>query len=300
MMEREGEDERYRVSMQDTVVLYDTLVYGIELPALVVSAINRKTEQYYISEEYKFRVERERESERKKIEAQGIHEFQTIVSQGISDSYLTWRGIEATLQLSQSTNSKVVIIGSGRDGLPVILGNANAAAQAPASSTAPTDKDTTPKERTTVGRPAPSTAKAPAAGSMTHCIRAGMIAGRASSRKCCGESGRPNATEHLVVLVVFFRLDLLLLLRDRPGPRRRAVALAHRYWRFRGPAARPGETNVAPCRPRQPAPLRSKPSARRQALSCQGRYLPPCCRSRPSPRWSAGGPTWDEPPRSGG
>jgi regulator of protease activity HflC (stomatin/prohibitin superfamily) len=166
MMEREGEDEKYRVSMRDTVVLYDTLVYGIELPALVVSAINRKTEQYYISEEYKFRVEREkRESERKKIEAQGIHEFQTIVSQGISDSYLTWRGIEATLQLSQSTNSKVVIIGSGRDGLPVILGNANAGAPAPASSTSPTDKDTTPKERTTVGGPAPSPVKAPAAGS---------------------------------------------------------------------------------------------------------------------------------------
>jgi regulator of protease activity HflC (stomatin/prohibitin superfamily) len=166
MMEREGGDAPYRVSLRDTLIIYDTLVHGIELPPLVVAAINRKTEQYYISEEFKFRVERERrESERKKIEAEGIREFQTIVSQGISDSYLRWRGIEATLQLSQSTNSKVVIIGSGRDGLPVILGNANAAAQAPASSTAPTDKDTTPKERTTVGGPAPSTAKAPAAGS---------------------------------------------------------------------------------------------------------------------------------------
>jgi hypothetical protein len=97
---------------------------GIELPALVVNAINRKTEQYYVAEEYKFRVEREkRESERKKIEAEGIREFQTIVSQGISDSYLRWRGIEATLQLSQSPNSKTVIIGSGKDGLPIILGN---------------------------------------------------------------------------------------------------------------------------------------------------------------------------------
>ena len=96
MMEREG-DEPYRVSLSDTVILYDTLVYGIELPALVVNAINRKIEQYYISEEYKFRVEREkRESERKKIEAEGIREFQQVVSQGISDSYLRWRGIEAT------------------------------------------------------------------------------------------------------------------------------------------------------------------------------------------------------------
>ena len=126
MMEREG-DEPYRVSLSDTVILYDTLVYGIELPVLVVNAINRKIEQYYISEEYKFRVERERrESERKKIEAEGIREFQQIVSQGISDSYLRWRGIEATLQLSQSTNSKVVIIGSAKDGLPLILGNMDA------------------------------------------------------------------------------------------------------------------------------------------------------------------------------
>ena len=91
------------------------------------NAINRKTEQYYISEEYKFRVERERrESERKKIEAEGIRDFQQTVSQGISDSYLRWRGIEATLQLSQSTNSKVVIIGNAKDGLPIILGNVDA------------------------------------------------------------------------------------------------------------------------------------------------------------------------------
>src|SRR5205085_11444484 len=92
--------------------------------AAIVDAINRKTEQYYIAEEYKFRIEREiRETERKRIEAEGIRDFQTTVSQGISDSYLRWRGIEATLQLSQSTNSKVVVIGGGKDGLPIILGN---------------------------------------------------------------------------------------------------------------------------------------------------------------------------------
>src|SRR5712671_1873754 len=72
MMEHEGE-ESYRVSMRDTIILYDILVTGIELPAAIVAAINRKTEQYYIAEEYKFRVEREkRESERKRIEAEGI------------------------------------------------------------------------------------------------------------------------------------------------------------------------------------------------------------------------------------
>ena len=146
MMEREGEDS-YRISLRDTVIIYDTLVHGIELPPLVVNAINRKTEQYYVSEEYRFRVEREkRESERKKIEAEGIRDFQTIVSQGISDSYLRWRGIEATLQLSQSTNSKVVIVGNARDGLPVILGNTGAAGETPTD-----DAGAVPKERTTAG-----------------------------------------------------------------------------------------------------------------------------------------------------
>lgn len=155
MMEREG-DEPYRVSLKDTLIIYDTLVQSIELPQLVVNAINRKTEQYYISEEYKFRVEREkRESERKKIEAEGIREFQTIVSQGISDSYLRWRGIEATLQLAQSTNSKVVVIGSAKDGLPLILGNMDTPPAQSTSAPAPTDGGTTSRETTAAGPTVP-------------------------------------------------------------------------------------------------------------------------------------------------
>jgi len=81
MMEHEGDEDSYRVALRDTFILYDILVTGIELPAAIVAAINRKTEQYYIAEEYKFRVEREkRESERKKIEADGIRDFQQTVS----------------------------------------------------------------------------------------------------------------------------------------------------------------------------------------------------------------------------
>jgi len=167
MMEREG-DEPYRVSLSDTLILYDTLVYGIELPVLVVNAINRKIEQYYISEEYKFRVERERrESERKKIEAEGIREFQQIVSQGISDSYLRWRGIEATLQLSQSTNSKVVIIGSAKDGLPLILGNM-AASPAEGRTGAGTEGGSAwPTDTTTAAGPAAESQRTSPAGSAT-------------------------------------------------------------------------------------------------------------------------------------
>jgi prohibitin 2 len=163
MMEREGETS-YSVAMRDTITLYDTLLYGIELPAAVVTAINRKTEQYYISEEYKFRVEREkRESERKRIEAEGIRDFQQIVTQGgIAESYLRWRGIEATLQLAQSTNSKVVVIGSTKDGLPIILGNADTAP--PPQRTTPDDGGAPSKERTTAPSPALQSEKTPAAG----------------------------------------------------------------------------------------------------------------------------------------
>jgi regulator of protease activity HflC (stomatin/prohibitin superfamily) len=167
MMEHEGDEESYRVSMRDTFILYDILVTGIELPAAIVGAINRKTEQYYIAEEYKFRVEREkRESERKKIEAEGIRDFQQTVSQGISESYLRWRGIEATLQLSQSANAKVVVIGSGKDGLPIILGNVDSPAPR-AGSTPASGNDAMNTERTTAASPAVPLEKTPAAGLAT-------------------------------------------------------------------------------------------------------------------------------------
>jgi regulator of protease activity HflC (stomatin/prohibitin superfamily) len=156
--EEPEENAPYRVPLYATLNLIDTLILDIDLPSAVVTAINRKIEQYYISEEYKFRVVREiRESERKKIEAEGISEFQRIVSQGISDSYLRWRGIEATLQLAQSSNSKIVIVGSGKDGLPIILGNADTSPAPPAGS-----GDTVPKERTTAAPPSPTLETVPA------------------------------------------------------------------------------------------------------------------------------------------
>ncbi len=116
--------KHYNEFLQNAIQLLDTLVLSIELPPEIVAAINRQTEQYYMINEYKFRVQREaEESKRKQIEADGIAAFQKTVSQGISDSYLRWRGIEATLALAQSPNTKIVIIGSGKDGLPIILGN---------------------------------------------------------------------------------------------------------------------------------------------------------------------------------
>ena len=80
---------------------------------------------------------------------------------GIADSYLRWRGIEATLQLAQSTNSKVVVIGSTKDGLPIILGNADTVAPQRAP---PDDGGSPPKERTTAAGPALQSEQTPASG----------------------------------------------------------------------------------------------------------------------------------------
>jgi hypothetical protein len=126
--------------LQNSIQILDTLVLSIELPPEIVGAINRQTQQYYEIQEYKYRVEREaQESTRKQIEANGIAAFQRTVSEGISDSYLRWRGIEATLALAQSRNSKVVIIGGGKDGLPIILGNVDGGAGSGAKASIPED-----------------------------------------------------------------------------------------------------------------------------------------------------------------
>jgi regulator of protease activity HflC (stomatin/prohibitin superfamily) len=120
----------YKNALQSSIQVLDTFVLSIVLPPAIVAAINRQTEQFYQIQEYRYRVEREaEESKRKLIEANGIAAFQRIVSQGISDSYLRWRGIEATLALSQSQNTKIVIIGNSKDGLPIILGNMDTAQQ---------------------------------------------------------------------------------------------------------------------------------------------------------------------------
>ncbi len=122
---------KYQQLLENSIRVLDALVLSIELPSDIVAAINRQTDMAYQIQEYKFRVEREiQESKRKQIEADGIAAFQQTVSQGISDSYLRWQGIQATLGLAMSPNTKIVIVGSGKDGLPVILGNIDGPARA--------------------------------------------------------------------------------------------------------------------------------------------------------------------------
>jgi regulator of protease activity HflC (stomatin/prohibitin superfamily) len=113
---REEDDPTALISVKDV------LIAEVELPETLRAAIERKFAQAELVEEYRFRVQREElESQRKEIEANGIRRFQAMVAPTISDAYLRWSGIEATLKLAQSPNSKVVIMGNGPGGLPVIL-----------------------------------------------------------------------------------------------------------------------------------------------------------------------------------
>jgi regulator of protease activity HflC (stomatin/prohibitin superfamily) len=118
------------------------LIRSMKFPETVEAAINHKVEQLQLKQEYSYRLERERlESERKQVEAEGIAQFQKIIGVGNTADYLRWKGIEATLALAQSQNAKVVVIGTPKDGMPLILGGldgSTAPTPAPAPAPAPT------------------------------------------------------------------------------------------------------------------------------------------------------------------
>ena len=110
-------DEQY-------IVLDEILVRDVTLPPTIKEAIERKLKQEQESLEYEFRlVTAQKEAERQRIEAQGKADANKILSASLTDKILQDKGIEATLKLSQSSTSKVVVVGSSGDGLPLILGN---------------------------------------------------------------------------------------------------------------------------------------------------------------------------------
>lgn len=116
------------------------IVRELTLPKAVTDSINEKLTQEQLTAAYGFRLERERqEAERRRIEAIGIQNFYSVVSSALTPNLLTWRGIEATVELSRSPNSKIVIVGSGEDQLPLILGSDihNLPAAAPTQPVAP-------------------------------------------------------------------------------------------------------------------------------------------------------------------
>jgi regulator of protease activity HflC (stomatin/prohibitin superfamily) len=107
---------------EQVLVINQVLIGYVGIPDSVKHAIESKLKADQEQQAMDFTIMREKkEAERKKVEAEGIQKFQEIVSKGIDDRLLRWKAIDATLQLAGSNNAKVVIIGAGRDGLPVLL-----------------------------------------------------------------------------------------------------------------------------------------------------------------------------------
>lgn len=110
------------VGREKGLLIERVLLRSVKLPQVVADAIERKLEAEQQAEQMRFILERERqEAERKKIEAHGISEFQKIVTQGITESLLEWKGIEATEKIAGSPNTKIVIIGNPKNGMPLIF-----------------------------------------------------------------------------------------------------------------------------------------------------------------------------------
>lgn len=103
--------------------LEDISLFNVKLPSDVQESIQAKAVEEQKSLAYDFRLQsEEKETQRKLMEARGLEEFRDIVK-GIPQSVLTWKGIEATLELAKSPNAKVIVIGGGKEGLPLVLGN---------------------------------------------------------------------------------------------------------------------------------------------------------------------------------
>ena len=116
------QEELAKVTAPRGIVVETTPLRNVALPSQLTDAIEQKQRAEQESQRMEFVLTKEKqEADRKRIEAKGIADFQTIVAQGISDPLLRWKGIEATEKLAGSANTKVIIVGAGKDGLPVIL-----------------------------------------------------------------------------------------------------------------------------------------------------------------------------------
>ena len=116
--------ETKKILDKQFIQLNEVLVRDVTLPSTIKEAIERKLKQEQESLEYEFRlVTAQKEAEKQIIEAKGKADANKILSASLTDKILQDKGIEATLKLSQSPNSKVVLIGAGKSGMPIILGD---------------------------------------------------------------------------------------------------------------------------------------------------------------------------------
>lgn len=108
----------------NNVTMTALLIRSINLPEKIKQAIESKLQQEQEALAYQFRLDKEKsEAERKRIAAEGESQANKIINNSLTPALLKMRGIEATLKLAESPNAKVVVVGSGKDGLPLILGN---------------------------------------------------------------------------------------------------------------------------------------------------------------------------------
>lgn len=118
------ETERVLGNANNNIQMKALLIRSINLPAKIKTAIESKLQQEQEALAYRFRLDRETsEAERKRIAAEGESTANKIINNSLTDALLKMRGIEATLKLAESPNAKVVVIGQGEGGLPLILGN---------------------------------------------------------------------------------------------------------------------------------------------------------------------------------
>jgi len=117
-------EETKKIVGDQYIQLNEVLIRDVTLPPTIKEAIERKLKQEQESLEYEFRlVTAAKEAEKVEIEARGKAKANEILSASLTDKILQDKGIEATTKLAESPNSKVIVIGSGKDGLPLILGN---------------------------------------------------------------------------------------------------------------------------------------------------------------------------------
>ena len=121
-IERQIYEEVLKAIGDKHVIVEAVLIRDVILPEAIQTAIADKLAEEQRSQKMVFTLGKERqEADRKEIEARGIAKYQTIVRQGLTPEYLQYKGIEATERLAASQNAKVVIVGSGKSGLPLIL-----------------------------------------------------------------------------------------------------------------------------------------------------------------------------------
>jgi regulator of protease activity HflC (stomatin/prohibitin superfamily) len=116
--------ESEKILIANNVHMVALLIRSINLPEQIKAAIESKLQQQQEALAYQFRLDKEKsEAERKRIAAEGESRANNIINNSLTDKLLKMRGIEATLELSKSPNSKIIVVGSGKDGMPLILGN---------------------------------------------------------------------------------------------------------------------------------------------------------------------------------